>query len=86
MLLVRWRMPRMIGSYWSFRSLAVPGSLHGHIDAKIRADPEVATATIWQRLADQRATTVAYPTLRADVTGRRLRMAAGNEPAGSDPP
>lgn len=44
--------------------------LHDHIDAMTEADPEIATATIWQRLADEHGATVAYPTLRAYVTSR----------------
>jgi hypothetical protein len=46
-------------------------SLHGPIDAMIEADPAIATATIWQRLADDHGTTVAYPTLRTYVTSQR---------------
>jgi transposase len=53
------------------REPAALNGLHGHIDAMIEADPKVATATIWQRLADQHGTTVAYPTLRAYVTSQR---------------
>jgi hypothetical protein len=45
--------------------------LHGHIDAMIGTDPAIATATIWQRLADDHGVTVAYPTLRTYVTSRR---------------
>jgi hypothetical protein len=45
--------------------------LHGHIDAMIETDPAIATATIWQRLADDHGVTVAYPTLRTYVTSRR---------------
>jgi hypothetical protein len=30
----------------------------------IEADPAIATVTIWQRLAHDHGTTVAYPTLR----------------------
>jgi hypothetical protein len=37
----------------------------------IEADPAIATAAIWQRLADDHRTTVAYPTLRTYVTSRR---------------
>jgi hypothetical protein len=43
----------------------------GRIDAMIEADPAIGTATIWQRLADDHGVTVAYPTLRTHVTGRR---------------
>ena len=45
--------------------------LHGHIDAMIKTDPALATASIWQRLADDHGTTVAYPILRTYVVGRR---------------
>jgi len=45
--------------------------LHGHIDAMLEANPEIATAAIWERLAGEHATTVAYPTLRIHVTSRR---------------
>jgi hypothetical protein len=45
--------------------------LHEHIDAMTEADPEIATATIWQRLADEHSATVAYPTLRTYITSRR---------------
>ena len=37
----------------------------------IEADPAIATATIWQRLADDHGVTVAYPTLRTYVTSQR---------------
>ena len=37
----------------------------------IDADLAIGTATIWQRLADDHGTTVAYPTLRTYVTNRR---------------
>jgi hypothetical protein len=37
----------------------------------IDADPAIATATIWQRLADDHDTAVADPTLRTYVVGRR---------------
>jgi hypothetical protein len=37
----------------------------------IETDPAIATATIWQLLADDHGTTVPYPTLRAYVAGRR---------------
>lgn len=45
--------------------------LQGHIDAMIETDPEVATAAIWQRLADDYGSTVAYPTLRTYAVSRR---------------
>lgn len=57
--------------------------LHGHIDAMIETDPAIATATIWQRLADDHGATVAYPTLRTYVTSRRT---AGLQAPGAPPP
>jgi hypothetical protein len=45
--------------------------LHHHIDAMIEEDPAIGTATIWQRLADDHGTTVAYYTLRTYVVSRR---------------
>ncbi|HEY1914528.1 MAG TPA: hypothetical protein VGH27_03040 [Streptosporangiaceae bacterium] len=45
--------------------------LHHHIDAMLEADPAIATAAVWQRLADDHGATVAYPTLRTYVTSRR---------------
>jgi hypothetical protein len=53
------------------REPAALKGLHGRIDTMIEADPAIATATIWQRLADDHGTTVAYPTLRAYVTSKR---------------
>jgi hypothetical protein len=50
--------------------------LHGRIDEMIEADPAIATATIWQRLADDRGTTVTYPTLRTYVTSKRASTKA----------
>jgi hypothetical protein len=37
----------------------------------IEAEPDVATATIWERLADEHGATVAYYTLRTYVVSRR---------------
>jgi hypothetical protein len=54
-----------------YREPAALNGLHGHIDAMIEADPAIATAAIWQLLADDHGVTVAYPTLRAYVTSRR---------------
>jgi hypothetical protein len=63
------------------REPAALNGLHGHIDAMIEADPEIATATIWQRLADEHGTTVAYlhpphlrrqPPRRPEDTGHQL--------------
>jgi hypothetical protein len=53
------------------REPAALHSLHGHIDAMVEADPKITTAAIWQRLADEHGTTVAYPTLRTYVVSRR---------------
>jgi transposase len=61
-----------------YREPAALNGLHGYIDAMIDADPKIATATIWQRLADEQGTTVAYPTLRTYVTSRRVHEAAGS--------
>lgn len=47
--------------------------LHDHIDAMLEADPEISTATIWQRRADDHGATVAYATLRTYVTAHRTR-------------
>jgi hypothetical protein len=52
--------------------------LHDCIDAMIEADPAIATAAIWQRLADDHGATVAYPTLRTYVISRR-ELANGPE-------
>ena len=59
------------------REPAALKGLHGHIDAMIETNPAIATATIWQRLADDHGTTVAYPTLRTYVTSRREAMLPG---------
>lgn len=53
------------------REPAALEGLHGHIGAMLEANPEIATAAIWERLAGEHATTVAYPTLRTHVTSRR---------------
>lgn len=56
-----------------------PAALNGlrpYIDAMIDADPAIATATIWQRLADDNGATVAYPTLRTYVVSRRASAGA----------
>jgi len=54
------------------------------LPAVLRALPELATATIWQRLADEHDATVAYYTLRIYVVSRRTatKAAAGPPPAG----
>ena len=53
------------------REHAALNGLNGHIDAIIEAGPKVATATIWQRIADEHGTTVAYYTLRTYVASHR---------------
>ena len=53
------------------REPAALDGLQGHIDAMIATDPEIATAAIWQRLADDYGSTVAYPTLRTYAVSRR---------------
>lgn len=55
------------------REPAALDGLHDHIDTMLTADPEITTAVIWQQLADEHGVTVAYPTLRAYVTGHRPR-------------
>jgi transposase len=55
------------------REPAALDGLHGHIDAMLKANPEITTAAIRQQLADEHGVTVAYPTLRTHVTGRRTR-------------
>lgn len=61
------------------REPAALNGLHVRIDAMIESDPKIATATIWQRLADEHGTTAAYPTLRTYVTSRRRSEDAGQE-------
>jgi hypothetical protein len=53
------------------RDPAALEGLHGHIDAMITATPKITIAAIWERLADEHGTTVAYPTLRTYVSSRR---------------
>jgi hypothetical protein len=62
------------------REPAALNGLNGHIDAIIEADPKVATATIWQRIADEHGTTVAYYALRTYVASHR---ASGKTPGQS---
>jgi len=59
------------------RQPAALDGLHSHIDAMIAAAPEIAVATIWDRLADEHGAAVAYPTLRTYVTSYRSQMAPG---------
>ena len=51
----------------------------------IEADPKIATATIWQRLADEHGTTVAYQTLRTYVTSRRAAQKTPGKSGDSKP-
>jgi len=53
------------------REPAALSGLQGHIDAMIAANPQITIAAIWERLADEHGTTVAYPTLRTYVSNRR---------------
>lgn len=55
----------------SVREPAALDGLHGHINAVIAANPEITIAAIWERLADEHATTVAYPTLRTYISNHR---------------
>ena len=43
------------------REPAALSGLHRHIDTMIAPDPQITTAAIWERLADEHGTTVAYP-------------------------
>ena len=45
--------------------------LHNHINAMIAADPQITIAAIWERLADEHGTAIAYPTLRTYVSSQR---------------
>lgn len=61
-----------------------PTALNGlrhHINAMIQADPAIAISAIWEHLAGEHSTTVAYPTLRTYVTSRRT---ASEPPAGQN--
>ena len=53
------------------REPAALSGLHRHIDTMIAADPQINIAAIWERLADEHGTTVAYATLRTYVSSRR---------------
>jgi hypothetical protein len=59
------------------REPAALQGLHSRIDAMIEADTAIATATIWQRLADDHGATVAYYTLRTYVVSRRASTSPG---------
>jgi len=67
------------------RDPAALKGLRGYIDAMIEADPVIATATIWQRLADDHGVTVAYPTLRTYVTSRRGPSRSPGQPSAAGP-
>jgi hypothetical protein len=51
----------------------------------IDADSKVATAVIWERLADDHGATVAYPTLRTYVTSRRISRKTPGKSSDSKP-
>lgn len=57
-----------------FRESEALNGLHALIDAMISENPDIRTAEIWQHLADDHCTTVAYPTLRTYVIRRRAAM------------
>lgn len=67
------------------REPAALKGLHSYIDAMIEADPAIATATIWQQLADDHGSTVAYPTLRTYVTSRRGPSRSPGQPSAAGP-
>ena len=53
--------------------------LHWHIDAMIAANPQITIAAIWERLAYEHGTAVAYPTLRTYVTSGRGQGQTGQD-------
>jgi hypothetical protein len=60
------------------RSQQITGTVRaraGAIDAMLAANPEIPIAAIWERLVDEHAATVAYPTLRTYVASRRALRA-----------
>jgi hypothetical protein len=61
------------------REPAALNGLQDRIDAMIHADPQIAIAAIWQRLADDHSTTVAYATLRTYVVSRRAAGRPGQD-------
>jgi hypothetical protein len=67
------------------REPAALNGLHVHIDAMIEADPKITTAAIWQHLADEHGTTVAYYTLRTYVVSRRVAREAPSKPPPDGP-
>jgi hypothetical protein len=67
------------------REPAALDGLHGRIDAMIEADPQIAIAAIWERLADGHGATGAYPTLRTYVTSRRAARKHQASPAKRSP-
>lgn len=63
---------QVAGGAWQREPLASCGGARDHhINAMIDANPQIATATIWQRLADEHGTIVAHYTLRTHVISRR---------------
>jgi hypothetical protein len=67
------------------REPAALKGLHSYIDAMIDADPLIATAAIWQRLADDHGVTIAYPTLRVYITSRRGPSRSPGQPPAAGP-
>jgi transposase len=53
--------------------------LHWHIDAMIAANPQITIAAIWERLAYEHGTAVAYPTLRTYVASGRGQGQTGQD-------
>jgi transposase len=53
--------------------------LHWHIDAMIAANPQITIAAIWERLAYEHGTAVAYPTLRTYVASGRGQGQTGRD-------
>lgn len=67
------------------REPAALEGLHPHIDAMIKAAPHITIAAIWERLADEHGTTVAYPTLRTYITSHRGQGHTGQDQLGQSP-
>jgi hypothetical protein len=73
------------------REPAALDGLHGHIDAMLKANPEITTAAIWQQLADQhgrRATQAhrghpqGHPLSRAPARRRARELGIGGDANG----
>jgi hypothetical protein len=56
------------------RESVVLNGLHAVIDAMTQTNPQITVTAIWEHLADELDTTVAYPTLRAYITRQRLEL------------